>query len=340
MTDLQTTWFFLITVLLIGYSILDGFDLGVGFWYLFTRKDEHRRVLLRAIGPVWDGNEVWLLTGGGALFAAFPHVYATVFSGFYLALMLVLAGLIFRAVAIEFRNQEESPGWRKSWDVAFGVGSIIPALLLGVAFGNILRGLPLDDAMNFTGSFFTLLNPYALLIGLVGLSFFATHGALYTVLKADGELAETAAVWARKTSGVYLVLAVVGAIASAAFFPHLRANHAASPALWVVPVVALAAVVLVGVFARKGEYTRAFVASSVSIAGLMLASAVALFPNLVPGLGAPELSLTVFNASSSALTLKTMLILAIIGVPIVLAYTWWIYRVFSGKVVLAQEDHY
>jgi len=177
MSFLQVAWYFLIGLFLLVYAILDGFDLGVGFWYLFAKKEDHRRLLLNAIGPVWDGNEVWLLTGGAAIFAAFPQIYATVFSGFYLALMLVIFGLIFRAVSIEFRDKGESPGWRNFWGAAFGIGSILAALLFGVAVGNILRGLPLDEHGNFTGTFFTLLNPYALLIGLLGFVMFATHGA-------------------------------------------------------------------------------------------------------------------------------------------------------------------
>ena len=176
MLELQVTWYFLIGFLLTVYAVLDGFDLGVGFWHLFTKSDEDRRVLLNAVGPVWDGNEVWLITGGGALFAAFPHVYATVFSGMYLALMLVLYALIFRAVSMEFRSKDPSARWRAGWDAAFSLGSVVPALLFGVALGNLLRGLLLDATKTYVGGFFNLLNPYALLIGVVGLAMIATHG--------------------------------------------------------------------------------------------------------------------------------------------------------------------
>lgn len=187
MTALQVIWFILIGVLLLGYTILDGYDLGAGFWYLFTKKEAHKKAIINAIGPFWDGNEVWILTGGGAIFAAFPDVYATVFSGFYLALMLVLLALIFRAVPIEYRNQHDNPQWKKWWDLGFGLGSALPALLFGVALGNVVNGLPLDELINFTGNFFTLLNPYPLLFGLTGFAMFLTHGALYIQLKTDGE---------------------------------------------------------------------------------------------------------------------------------------------------------
>jgi cytochrome d ubiquinol oxidase subunit II len=338
-TALQTAWFLLVGVLLTGYAILDGFDLGVGFWHLFTREDRDRRVLLNAIGPVWDGNEVWLLTGGGALFAAFPHVYATVFSGFYLALMLVLLALILRAVALEFRSREDSPRWRAAWDWAFALGSSLAALLLGVALGNILRGLPLDAQMNFTGSFFTLLNPYALVIGLLGFAMLATHGALYLVLKSEGDLAARARGWALKAWVAYLLLFVLALVITPITQPHLMQNYRADAVLWVVPALAGVAVILIGVFHRREQSRLAFLASCVSIAGLMALVGVGLFPSLVPALGDPALNLTIANASSSALTLKTMLILALIGMPLVLVYTVWIYCTFSGKVRLAPDAY-
>ncbi len=339
MSFLQVTWFFLIGVLLTGYAILDGFDLGVGFWHLFTRKDENRRILLNAIGPVWDGNEVWLLTGSGAIFAAFPHVYATVFSGFYLALMLVLFALIFRAVSVEFRSSVPSPRWRNAWDIAFAVGSIIPTLLFGVAFGNILRGLPLDESKNFVGNFFTLLNPYALLIGLVGFAMLATHGALYLVLKTESNLAQRAASWAKRAWTIYLVLFIVASAVTVTAQRQLLENYKAVPILWLLPFFALGTIIMIGLFIGKGKQVKAFIFSALSIVGLMAMSGAALFPNLVPALGNPELSLTVMNASSSSLTLKTMLILALVGMPVVIGYTVWVYRTFAGKVKLESDSY-
>jgi cytochrome d ubiquinol oxidase subunit II len=338
-SPLQVVWFLLIGVLLTAYAILDGFDLGAGFCHFLTKKTSERRAILSSIGPIWDGNEVWLLTGGGALFAAFPEVYATVFSALYLPLMLILFALIFRAVAIGFRNEVDSDGWRARWDAAFSVGSILPALLFGVALGNILRGLPLDESKTFVGTFFGLLNPYALLIGLLGLAMLATHGAAYLALKTEGELAARARRWVRGSWVAYLVLFILSVVAAAVTQGQLLANYEAVPWLWLVPLFALASVFLIGVFNAKGDERKTFVTSALSIAGLMGMCGVGLFPNLVPALGNPELSLTVANASSSPLTLKVMLIVALIGVPLVLAYTVWMYKIFSGKVQAQTEGY-
>jgi len=333
MTALQITWFLLVGLLLTVYAILDGFDLGLGFWHLFARKDQERSMLIGAVGPVWDGNEVWLLTGGGAIFAAFPPVYATVFSGFYLALMLLLLALIFRAVSVEFRGKVESPGWRRAWDIAFGAGSSLAALLFGVALGNLLRGLPLDSEGNFTGSFFTLLNPYALLIGATGFAMLATHGALYVSLKTGGDLEVRARGWAKTAWYFYLGLFILASVITIAAMPGLLDNFRYSPVLFGIPVLALLFIVLSGIFIIKGNPRRAFLFSALSIVGLMSTAGASLFPRLVPALGAPELSLTAFNSSSSQLTLATMLILALCGMPLVIAYTLWVHKKFAYKII-------
>lgn len=327
MSELQILWFFLIGILLAGYAVLDGFDLGVGFWQLFRRKESHRRAAIHAIGPVWDGNEVWLLTGGGALFAAFPPVYASVFSGFYLPLMLVLTGLIFRAVAIEFRGKVDSGLWRGSWDLAFGVGSILPALLFGVALGNVVRGLPLNETGDYIGGFFALLNPYALLVGISGLAMFATHGALYLAVKTTGELREQARYHAYAASRVYFILFL--AAAGWSLWSFVRGSMLLAG---VATGIAFLAIVAIGVFLKRGAVGRAFVASAVSILALFGATGAAIFPNLVPASNDAALSLTIHNASSSQYTLTAMAILAAVGVPLVLGYTIWIYRVFAGPV--------
>ena len=332
MTALQVIWFFLVGVLLFVYSILDGFDLGTGFWSLFVKEDKDKRVLLNAVGPVWDGNEVWLLTGGGALFAAFPHVYATVFSGFYLALMLVLFSLIVRAVSFEFRSKVESDRWRKLWDAVFGYSSTIPALLYGVALGNILRGIPLDKHMGFTGNFFTLLNPYALLIGLTGFAMLATHGGIWIMLKASGELEQKAKSWTIKAWWAYLILFILSAVLTFVFAPDRLNNFKAHPVLWIIPVLALVFIVLIKVYVSKEEAGKAFLFSALSIAGMWGIVGASLFPTIVPAINDPNLSLTIMNSSSSELTLKSMLIIALLGVPIVLAYTIWIYKTFWGKI--------
>lgn len=243
MSILQSIWFGLIALLFAGYAVLDGFDLGVGIWHPFTRGERERRTLLNAIAPFWDGNEVWLLTAGGALFAAFPPVYAGVFSGFYLALMLLLLALILRAVSIEFRAHESTPAACKRWDAAFTLGSLVAVLLLGVALGNILRGIPLDAEGNYTGTFFGLLNPFALLVGVLNLALVATHGALYLVMKTDGPLAERARGWAKAAWSACLPLAAATVII-AAMQPHLRANYTAAPVLWALPALALLALIL------------------------------------------------------------------------------------------------
>lgn len=326
MMALQITWLLLIGVLLIGYAILDGFDLGVGCWHLFAKSREERARFLRVIEPFWDGNEVWLLTGGGALFAAFPPVYATVFSGFYLALMLVLLGLILRAVAIEFRSHVADPRWTAVWDAAFAVGSLLPSLLYAVAVGNLLRGLPLNASGDSTGGFLALLNPYALLVGGVGLTMFALHGALFLALKTTAATQRQARGWALAAWRAYgaLFLGAAGWTLAA----HLRGQTAA-------PLILAAAAVVLLVpmrsFIRRGEDLKAFLCSCAEIAVVMLGVVAALFPNLVVASNDPALSLTIFNSSSSFRTLLTMLVIAAIGMPLVVGYTVFIHRVFSKE---------
>ena len=337
MTTYQVLWFFLVGLLLTVFAVLDGFDLGVGFWHIFTKGDRRRRALIRAVGPHWDGNEVWLLTGGAALFAAFPRVYATVFSGFYLAMMLLVVALMLRAVSLEFRDKGAGARWRRVWDGCFFGGSAVATLLFGVALGNILRGIPLDGAENYTGTFWDLLNPYALTIGLVGFAMIAFHGALYIALRTGGEQQALARRWARGAGLVYLALFIVSGIATIRWQDHLMTNYRAIPLLWFIPVLALAAICGALVFNVRRRPGRAFTASSLSIVGLMATAAADLFPRLVPALGRPELSLTLANASSSELTLKTMLILVIVGMPFVIGYTLWVYRAFQGRVDLDAE---
>ena len=334
---LQTIWFILVAVLLAGYVVLDGFDLGVGIWYLFGGEKD-RRAMLAAIGPVWDGNEVWLLTGGGALFAAFPHVYATVFSGFYLAMMLVVFALMFRGVAVEFRNKVPSPAWRTFWDVAFAAGSSLTALLLGVALGNILRGLPLDAGRNFTGSFFTLLNPYSLLIGAAGFSIFAAHGALYLAIKTQGPLRLRAMTWARRAVAVESALVAAAALTTTLLDKRLLRNYNVAPVLWTIPAATGLVMVLLVIACRRGRAGRAFVLSSAMIVALWALTGTALFPDLVPAADGGALSLTVANASSSQRTLTIMLIFAMLGMPIVIGYQAWLYWTFRRPVERSDDS--
>jgi len=329
----QVAWFLLVGLLFTVYAVLDGFDLGLGFWYPFlARSEEDRAKLMRSIGPFWDGNEVWLVTGGGALFAAFPTVYATVFSGFYLAMMLVLVALIFRAVALEFRFKEDSVLWRRFWDGAFWFGSTLAPILFGVAMGNIMNGVPLDARGQFAGSFWTLLNPYSLSVGLAALMMVAYQGGLYATVKTDGPLADRARVLARGAGYGYLLLVVILTVVSPMAHRHLRTNFDQRPMLWALPFVTAAAIVASLWLERKAMLAWSFAASSFSIAALMATAGAAMFPRLVVNGTTPARSLTLTNASSSALTLKTMSIMALIGMPLVIGYTVWAYHSFRGKV--------
>jgi len=323
---LSSIWFMLIAVLFAGYAILDGFDLGVGVLHLFRRKESDRRRFIGAIGPVWDGNEVWLLTGGGALFAAFPIAYATVFSSFYLALMLLLLALILRAICLEFRRQIDSNLWRHLCDLGFGVGSLLTALLLGVALGNILRGIPLDENGTFTGNFLGLLNPYAILVGLLSLTGLTLHGAVYLTTKTDGDLQNwlgTAALRLWIAVGI-LLIGFVGATFLVA--PYLFQN-----VLAIIPLIALAVsfLALRMVLAKRNNPVTAFCLSAITVASTVALVATALFPRLVPSSTDLAYSLTAQNASSTPKTLGVMLIVALLGIPVMLAYTayaYWIFR--------------
>jgi len=332
--DLNVIWFGLIGVLLTGYAILDGFDLGVGALHLLTKKDEHRRLMINTIGPVWDGNEVWLVTGGGALFAAFPEVYATVFSGFYLAFMLLLCMLIFRAVAIEFRSKQPMHWWRQTWDVSFSVASIGCSLLLGVAFGNIIRGVPLDSQREFVGSFLGLLNPYALLVGITTLALFMMHGAIYTVLKTEGELNQIARGWINNAIIFFIICYGLTTTATLLYLPHMSQHMRGYPAFLVVPVLTILAIANIPREIFQGRDFLGFLSSGASIVGLMALVGIGIFPYLVLSRPNPQFSLTIYNAASSPKTLSIMLIIAVIGIPIALAYTVSIYYIFRGKVKL------
>jgi cytochrome bd ubiquinol oxidase subunit II len=339
MMDLNTIWFWLIAVLIIGYAILDGFDFGVGILSLFGRDEKERRIHFNAIGPVWDGNEVWLITGGGALFAAFPVVYATVFSGFYLALMLLLVALIFRAVSFEFRNKVESSKWRRTWDYAFGFGSLLPAVLFGVSVGNILRGIPIDSNGNFLGTFFGLLNPYSLCVGLLSAVLFSMHGALYLATKSDGTLRDRCRQWATHLWMVYVLLYVLCTVWTWLASPFLFEKSTTNPMFYLFLIMLVGALVSLPVLMKSGKFSHAFTASSLAIAMMLGQMALSLYPRLVPSSVDLNYSLTIFNASSSPLTLQTMFVIALVGIPIVVAYSVFIHRVFRGKVEITEDSY-
>jgi len=337
MTFLGVLWFALVGVLLAGYALFDGFDLGVGALYPFLGKsDEDKQVMRASIGPVWDGNEVWLLTGGGAIFAAFPAVYATVFSGFYLALMLVLFALIFRAVSFEFHAHDEA--WRGLWDWAFFLGSALPSLLFGVAAGNIVRGVPIDTAGEFTGNFFTLLNPYALVLGVLGLAMFLWQGSAWLAMKSEGGLYDRAVRTRSLWAWIFVVMVLVAAAATFVFVPRAASQIMTSPIAWLFLVLLVVSMGW-GRFAHGGEDLHSWYAASLSPLALIGLWAMSIFPRLVPALGDDALSLTIANSASSQLTLTVMTIIAVIGVPLVLFYFFLVYRIFAGKVRLGGEGY-
>lgn len=332
--DLNTIWFLLIGILLAGYAILDGFDLGVGALHLLVKKDEERRVMINSIGPVWDGNEVWLVTGGGALFAAFPHVYATVFSGFYTAFMLLLFVLIFRAVAIEFRSKQPQRWWRQMWDVLFSLASILIAFLMGVALGNIITGVPVDANKEFAGSFFGLINPYSILVGITTVALFMMHGSIFAVLKTEGELQAKVRGWVNNTIIFFVICYVTTTMATLVYYPHMTEHFKDAPYLFGIALLNMLAIANIPREIFHGREFRAFLSSCASIFALLALFAMGLYPNIVISTINPEYSLNIYNAASSQKTLNIMLIIAMIGIPFVLAYTISIYWIFRGKVKL------
>ncbi len=337
--DLNAVWFVLIGVLFVGYAMLDGFDLGVGALHLFARADGDRRVLLNAIGPVWDGNEVWLVTGGGALFAAFPNVYATVFSGFYLAFVLLLVALIFRAVAIEFRSKQPMRWWRQTWDVAFSASSVTSSLLIGVAMGNIAWGIPLDARGEFAGSFFGLLHPYALLLGVTTVALFMMHGAIYALMKTGGPFHDQLRRWVTNAMIFFIICYAMTTMATLLYVPHMAARMRAHPWLFSIAILNMLAIANIPREIHRKNDGWAFISSCTAMAALMGLFGLEMFPNLVLSNPEPAHSLTAYNAASSPKTLAIMLTIALIGVPIVLAYTSSIYWIFRGKVKVDRTSY-
>ncbi|MFH1059453.1 MAG: cytochrome d ubiquinol oxidase subunit II [Pseudomonadota bacterium] len=340
---LETIWFVLWGVLWAVYFMLDGFDLGLGaLMPALAKSDEDKRVIYNAMGPFWDGNEVWLITAGGVTFAAFPGTYAVMFSALYSALMLLLFALILRGVAFEFRGKVDSPAWRSLWDICLWVGSFLPALLLGVAFANIFMGIQIDKDGVYQGTLFTLLNPYGLLGGIFFVVMFMVHGALWLAIKATGALEERARAMAAKLWPLLALLAVVFLVATW-FYTRLWANYLGNMLLWVLPLLAVAGLFLSRVFMAQKAWGKAWGASALMIVGCVLFGVAGLYPNLLPSSLDPAWSMTITNSSSSPLTLKIMLGVALVMVPIVIIYQAWAYITFRHKVTdedLAYEEAY
>jgi len=369
---LRVIWWLLLGVLLAGFAIMDGFDIGLAMVYRWlTRDDKERRVFLETIEPVWEGNQVWFVLGGGAIFAAWPILYSVAFSGMYFGLLLVLLGLIIRPVGFNFRNKMPSSAWRNAWDWGLFVSGLVPALVFGVAFGNLFLGVPFsfDDTlrMTYTGSFFALLNPFAVLCGLVSISMLCMHGATYGALKADAKLAPRARVAARLSALVYLLTfgaagywllhggvpayQIVDAVTGGPSNPTLKqvvvdgnwfSNYNSYPWMWAFPALGVFGALLTATLLALKKDGLAFITSSLVQLGTIFTAGMALFPFMLPSSSHPGHSLTVWDASSSHLTLGIMLVATIILLPIVLAYTTWVFRVLKGRVNIndMHDAHY
>lgn len=328
--DLNVLWFILIAILYTGFFVLEGFDFGVGILLPFLgRDDKTRRMIINTIGPHWDANEVWLLTAGGATFAAFPHWYATLFSGFYLALFLLLFALIVRGVAFEFRSKDENERWRKVWDVAIFVGSLLPALLLGVAFANLLRGVPIDANMNYVGGFWNLLNPYALVIGLLAIVGFTLHGAIFLSMKTDGELQRRSRLAARRLWPPTLLLLILSFIATY-LSTDAQTQLGVNPGL--IPLGAALALLAAGYFVYKELDGWAFGSSVLSIVFTVATLFIIMFPRVMISSIDPVYSLTIYSAASSPYTLRVMSVVAVVFVPVMLLYQGWSYWIFRERI--------
>ncbi|MBI5552111.1 MAG: cytochrome d ubiquinol oxidase subunit II [Desulfobacterales bacterium] len=332
---LVATWFYVWGLLWAIFFITDGFDFGIGTLYPFLgRSDGDKRSMINAMGPLWDGNEVWLITAGGVTFAAFPLVYAVMFSSLYTPLMLILFALILRGVSMEFRGKVDSPAWRRVWDTCIFVGSFLPALLFGVAFANIFQGLPLDKVNQeylFRGNLLTLLNPYGLLGGILFLLFFLVHGALWLAIRTEGDLQQRAV---RTAAWIWLplLLAAVAFLAYSAVATNLYANYLARPFRFVVILLAVAGLLGIRVFLARQQFFKAWFASALAIVAATFFGIVGLFPRMLPSTIADTYSLTAFNAASSQLTLKIMLVVVLLFIPVVLAYQIWAYHLFRTKM--------
>ena len=332
LTTLEGLWFLLAGVFLVGYALTDGFDLGTGILTIFTKKDENRIILYNAIAPVWDGNEVWLIAGGGMLFAAFPVVYAASFSGFYLAILIVLWALIGRAVAFEYRNKKETPLWRNTWDWIYWIGNFVPALLFGVAVGNAVIGVPIDQEGIYRGDFFTLLRPIPLLMGFVSVFMFLMHGSAYLLRKTEGEVFELAKKAAYVGLFGYVITLAITDFLMVIFTPFLYDNYFKYPLFWIAPAFIIIGLILYFKNLVSNNYDKVIYGSTLTTVGTVLTIALASYPVLMRSSINPEYNLTIWNSASSHITLTVMLIVTLIFMPIVIFYTTYVYRVFKGKV--------
>ncbi len=337
--DYPTLWFLVVGALFSGYAILDGFDLGAGAWHLFFRQEKSRRIALNAVGPVWDGNEVWLVIGGGALFAGFPVLYATLFSAMYIPFMLFLLFLIFRAVSIEFRSKEPMKWWRNLWDVSYSLSSAMLALLLGVVLGNVLQGFAVGPGLEFTGHWLEFINPYAVMVGITTLALFMMHGAIYLTMKTEGRLFARVTGMLRNSIIFFIVSFSIVTLYTLIYIPHLSDDFKNSPELFIVPLLAFLSIANIPRLASKQKYMLAFLFSAVTVSLLLVLVAVELYPVLILSSVDPAFDITIYNAASSDKALGIMLTISAIGGPLVLIYTIFVYKTFWGKVKLDETSY-
>ncbi len=337
--DLPTLWFLVIGGLITGYGVLDGFDLGAGSLHLFFNKEESRRIALNAIGPVWDGNEVWLVIAGGALFAGFPLVYGTILSTFYIPFMLFLVALIFRAISIEFRSKEPMAWWRKMWDISYMASSTLITLLLGLVLGNLIQGIPINAKHEFTGDLLTFFNPYAILIAFTTLSLFMLHGSIYLVMKTENRLYVKLTVLVNNCSKFFILCFILASMSTLIYIPHMTDEFKQNPWLFALPLLAVLTVLNIKRNIDGRKYFTAFVFSSCITAILLILFAIGLYPNIVISTMDPAYSISIYDAASSPKSLRIMLLMAAIGTPLVLSYTIFVFWTFRGKVKLNEMSY-
>ena len=338
--DYPTLWYLVIGLLFSGYAILEGFDFGAGAWHLFFRKDLSRRIAINAIGPIWDANQVWLVIGGGALFAGFPVMYATMLSAMYIPFMLFLMFNVLRAAAIKFRSAEEMKWWRTAWDITYSVSCIMIAFLLGVVLGNILQGFALGPDFTYHGGiFFSFLNPYAIMVGLTTLSLFMTQGAIFLLLKTEGRLHDRLTFLLQKGMIFFIISFGITTLYTLVFIPEVTANFRENPHYFVVPVLSFLAVANVPRLVSKTRYMLALVFSSLTMAFLLILVALQLYPTLLISTIDPQYNVTIYNAASSQKSLGIMLTIVLIGAPLLGAYFFFLYRTFNGKVQLDDTSY-
>lgn len=337
--DYNTWWFLVFGAVISGYAILDGFDLGAGALHLFLKKENSRRIAMNAIGPVWDGNEVWLVIGGGALFAGFPVAYAAVFSAFYLPAFVFLIGLIWRAVAIEFRSKEPGLRWRFAWDFIYSFACIVVTLSLGLMLGNVAMGLPLNANHEYTGGLLTFFNLFSILVAITTLALFMMHGAIFLAMKTENRLYTKLTILAKSFTVFFIIAFALTTLYTLLYVPHMSDKIRSNPLYFIFPVLMFLAIANIPRQLKKGKYRIAFLSSSITIAALLIAVAIEVFPNLLLASNNADYSITIENAASSVKTMEILLIIALIGTPLVGVYTAFVFWTFKGKVKLDETSY-